>query len=352
MRFGVGVIEGFYGGLWSEVERLSLLGFLTEAGFNSYLYAPKADAALRSRWREEPDAAWVERMQRLVDASRSAGIYFGVGLSPLGADADPAGARRDIALAARRLAALGLDSLAVLFDDMPAPAADAAVQQASLVAAAADAAGISRLLVCPTWYSDDPSLADHSGPCPPDYLETLGMNLDRDIGVFWTGTQVCTRHWSLEHLRDVASRLGRRPVLWDNYPVNDGPEMCGRLHLGAVEGRGIAVTDGSAGVFANPMTQCWLSRPPLLTLPWNLWQPGYDPEHATVAAFHQSLPETLAGLLERDWKRFAEPGLEGLDDETAERLAADYLAIEHPAAAEVVAWLRGETRVAAAEVSS
>lgn len=58
MRFGVGAIEAFYGAPWADAARLSTLGFLTEAGFNSYLYAPKADRALRQCWREEPDAAW------------------------------------------------------------------------------------------------------------------------------------------------------------------------------------------------------------------------------------------------------------------------------------------------------
>ncbi len=347
MKFGVGVVEGFYGAPWSAEARLATLRFLADAGYASYLYAPKADRALRDEWRRTPDRQWLAGLGDMIAEARSERLYFGVGLSPIGAEQDFAAARAVLVRRARLLADRGVDMLALLFDDMPAPDADAALQQVDLMRAVADASGIPRLLFCPTWYSDDPRLDAISGPRPARYLETIGERLDSDIGVFWTGPQICTRAWTGEHLADITARLGRAPVLWDNYPVNDGPRLCRELHLRAFEGRGVEVSEQCDGVFANPMSQCALSWPPLLTLPWNLWQPGYDADAATPVAFHRTLPIALAQRLERDWRRFASPGLDGMSEDERTELASDYVHIDHPAATEIVEWLRGHTLVEA-----
>lgn len=345
MRFGIGVVEGFYGAPWSPAARSATFRFLADAGYSSYLYAPKADRVLRADWRAEPDGEWYAALDDMIGECRAERLYLGVGLSPMGADQDMAAARKQLVARAQALAERGVDMLALLFDDMPAASDAAARQQVELTRAVADASGIPRLLFCPTWYSDDPRLETVSGPCPARYLETIGEMLDAEIGVFWTGPQVCTAQWTGEHLENITARLGRPPVLWDNYPVNDGPRMCRQLHLRAFEGRGVAVSENCDGVFVNPMNQCALSWAPLLTLPWNLWQPGYDADAATVAAFRRTLPVTLAKRLERDWRRFAAPGYDGMDEDERNDLAFDYAHIDHPAAREVVDWLRGHTLV-------
>ena len=345
MRFGLGVVEGFYGAPWPPERRLAALRILAGAGYVSYLYAPKADRCLRADWRLRPDPQWVAALGSIADTCAAEGMEFGVGLSPLGAGADPAAARADLAVRGRQLVAQGVGTLALLFDDVTPGEACTARHQVDLMRALADASGARQLLFCPTWYSDDPVLEQYSGACPEDYLETLGEALDNDVGVFWTGPEVCTREWTDGHLDDICARLGRDPVLWDNYPVNDGPRMCGQLHLGAFSGRGAAVTERSAGMFANPMNQCALSCAPLLTLPWNLWLPDYDPATATETAFRQCFPPPLADLLTRDWQRFASPGLTGFDERQRLALVADYAAIDHPAADEVVDWLGGKTLV-------
>ena len=47
----LGVIEGFFGRPWPHRERLAAVAFLAKAGYDFYLYAPKADARLRRHWR-------------------------------------------------------------------------------------------------------------------------------------------------------------------------------------------------------------------------------------------------------------------------------------------------------------
>ena len=47
-----GVIEGFYGKPFSHEERMDLLGFLGQHGFDCYVYAPKDDPRHREQWRD------------------------------------------------------------------------------------------------------------------------------------------------------------------------------------------------------------------------------------------------------------------------------------------------------------
>ena len=55
----IGIIEGFFGAPWSWSERHAALPFMQQHGFDSYLYAPKADQYLRASWKRQhrPDDA-------------------------------------------------------------------------------------------------------------------------------------------------------------------------------------------------------------------------------------------------------------------------------------------------------
>ena len=48
----LGIIEGFYGPLWSWEVRRQLVAALAPHGYRNYWSAPKADAFLRRRWNE------------------------------------------------------------------------------------------------------------------------------------------------------------------------------------------------------------------------------------------------------------------------------------------------------------
>ena len=172
------------------------------------------------------------------------------------------------ALAAKlaRLALLKPDDLAILFDDMRGDVPDLAERQAAIVHYAAERSGAARILCCPSYYSDDPILDVAFGQRPPFYLEQLGRLLDPAIRIFWTGAEVCAGEYSPGHLARVAGQLGRKPMLWDNYPVNDGARMSQHLHLRAFTGRPAAIAPLIAGHGINPASQPLLSRIPALTL--------------------------------------------------------------------------------------
>jgi hypothetical protein len=238
MTMPLGTIEGFFGRPYSWAERTDLMRFLKPHGYDFYLYAPKADPYLRRRWREPHPDAEMAALAAFAAHCRAAGVKFGVGLSPFELHFDfttEAKAALTDKLAA--LDAAGCEWLAVLFDDMKGDLSDLARRQAEIVAFAAERTKADRLLVCPSYYTDDPVLDRVFGPRPAGYLRDLGAALDPAFDIMWTGEEVCSREISPGHLARVTQELGRKPFLWDNYPVNDGPRMSRHLHLRAFTGR-------------------------------------------------------------------------------------------------------------------
>ena len=53
-----------------------------------------------------------------------------------------------------------------------------------------------------------------------DYIKKIA-DLDPDIFVFWTGPSVCSSTITAKDAAQFAAWVGRKPIIWDNYPVND-----------------------------------------------------------------------------------------------------------------------------------
>ncbi len=340
---GLGVIEGFFGPQWRWTERAAGARFLAERGFAFYFFAPKRCDALRRRWSEPWPAAEWRRLVALRGRYREAGVAFGVGLSPFALyrrfDAQ---AERSLAERIETLNRLELDLLGVLFDDMPAGEPDLASRQCRIVERVRAASNAAAIALCPTYYSDDPVLDAFSGPRPPRYLETLGAELAPDVHVFWTGPEVCSSVIDRRHLEEVRERLGRPVLLWDNYPVNDGPRMSCRLHLRAFTGRAELPGAPVTGHGANPMNAARLSQIPLATLAMLYADPSvYEPEQALRAALGMLCDDETARCLFEDLGRLQDIGLDGLDPEERRALRRRYGALDGAFAAEVAAWLDG-----------
>lgn len=339
----LGIVEGFFGPAWSWDERRDTMRALAPHGYRFYLYAPKADAHLRRAWREPHPELVMRELATFASACRAAGVRFGVGLTPFEAHFDfDAATRAALAERIAALDALGLDDLAILFDDMRGDVPDLAARQVEIAHFAASRTRASRVLVCPSYYSDDPVLDRVFGTRPPDYLEALGRRLDPRIEVFWTGEEVCSREYSVGHLQDVAGRLGRRPFLWDNYPVNDGPRMSPHLHLRAFTGRPASIAHTIAGHAINPALQPTLSRVPAITLAVS-YREGvhYRYGRALDRALHAVAGAELGALLRADLLSLEDAGLDGMTAERRAKLHERYSAVAHPAAREVVRWLEG-----------
>jgi hypothetical protein len=342
MTVELGIIEGYYGAPWSWEERGAQVDFLAPHGYGFFTYAPKADPFLRRRWQEEHPSDEAAAMARFSAHCRSAGVRFGVGLSPFEIYRD-FGAEARAALA-RKLAALdaiGVDDLGILFDDMRGDLPGLARSQADILHFVADNSRATRIIACPTYYTDDPILDRVFGERPAAYLEDLGRMLDPAIGVYWTGEEVCSREFSPGHLARVVGQLGRKPTLWDNYPVNDGPRMSPFLHLRAFTGRPASIGGQIAGHAVNPALQPTLTRIPALTLAasYRLGE-AYDYGRAFDEAAAMVLGPELARHVRGHLILLQDTGLDRMGD-AAGRLRARYAPIDHPAAREIVAFLDG-----------
>jgi hypothetical protein len=345
MTARLGIIEGYYGKPWDWAVRAQTVVFLEPHGYGFYIYAPKLDAFLRERWDEGHPSAEKAALAKLSVLCRETGVRFGLGLSPFEIyRAFDAGARHKLARKLAMLDEIGIDDLAILFDDMRGDLAHLAQTQSDIAHFATAHSKATRLIICPTYYSDDPVLDRLFGRRPKNYLEDLGRLLDPKIEVFWTGEEVCSKQIDPAHLARVTAQLRRKPFLWDNYPVNDGARMSQFLHLRAFTGRPATNAAHLAAHAVNPALQPVLTRIPMLTLAMSYAQgDGY----VYGAAFHDAAIEVagreLADMLRDDLLFLQDVGLDRLSSR-AEKLRTRYAAINHPAAREVVAWLDGEWR--------
>ena len=210
----LGLIEGFFGRPWSWSQRAEAVRFLAPHGYRFYLYAPKADAWLRRRWREPYPEAELAALAELRDVCRAAGVRFGIGLSPFELHLHPdKGWQAALAAKLAELAQLKPDDLAILFDDMRGDVPDLAERQAAIVHFAAERSGAGRMLCCPSYYSDDPILDIAFGARPPFYLEQLGRLLDPAIRILdRTGSLLARIHAR-------SPRPGRRPAAPQAVPL-------------------------------------------------------------------------------------------------------------------------------------
>ncbi len=346
MHTELGVIEGYFGRPWQHTDRLQVMTQLHALGYAFFHHAPKADAFLRRRWREpHPDAALAE----LADLSahcRALGLRFGLGLSPYELYREFSGANKAAFIGkVKLLDAIGIDDLAILFDDTRGDVPDLAAREAEIVHTALAHTRARHVFMCPTYYADDRMLDVVFGERPAGYLQALGHRLDPRVSVYWTGEEICSREFSPGHLDRVAEALDRKPTLWDNYPVNDGPRMSRFLHLRGFTGRCAAIGDHLAAHAINPALQPHLSLIPAATLVASYAQgPGYGYMQAFREAARVQAGAELAAMLEEDLHALQDRGFDQLGDDRA-RLQLRYAALTHPMAAEVRRWLAGADTV-------
>jgi hyaluronoglucosaminidase len=338
-----GVIEGFFGKPWDWSARLSLAEFLRDCGFGFYIYAPKADAFLRRRWREPLPNEAMQRLSGLGSRCRDFGIALGIGLAPfeiyLSYDAN---AQTSLRSKIAQINEIGADVLCVLFDDMRGDIHDLPDLQARVISDVCAWSSAERFIVCPTYYSYDERLAREFGAPPKTYLRDFGRVLDPRIDVFWTGEKVVSDGYPAQHLMEVAGEIGRKPFIWDNHISNDSRIRTNHLFLDpstdAWELRAALV----AGLAINPMNQPYLSRIALrgyrhlLTEPTHRWQ-------LSPGACGHLCDSLFADRLVGDLHLLQMSGLNQLDAAARRRLLDWYGSLQsNPFAQEIAAWLRGE----------
>jgi hyaluronoglucosaminidase len=288
-----GVIEGFYGTFYTFLERCDMIRFLGANGFNFYMYGPKNDRQHRARWWDPYPPPVLDEFGECIRIGKQEGVAFCYAIS-FGVPMNYASPRdfKTITDKFQEFYDRGCRSFGVLVDDITDGFVHDVNKQNFQTMAQAHGDVCTRLLVwlrsldercalylCPTEYY---------GRAPfSDYLSDLGRHLHPDIDVFYSGPDIASREITTSDVAAIAETVGRKPVMWDNYPVNDlvmRPEM----HLGPLRGRDPLLYKECKGFAANSMNQAEASKIALSTIGEYLADPeGYDPESAWTRALMQ-----------------------------------------------------------------
>ncbi len=298
-RFLSGVIEGFYGPPWSRGERLELLEWMSRWGLDTYFYGPKDDLKCRAIWRESYEPAETEALAEMIGGCQARQIRFVHALSP-GLDirySDP-GELEHLQRRFGQMLALGCQDFSLLFDDIPDQMDPADLGRWGTLAAAQchvanemflwvrQRSPDARFLFCPTPYCGRMAASGLGGP---GYLDNLGRELLPGIDVFWTGPEIISAEITVEHVREVAARLRRKPLIWDNLHANDYDGH--RFYCGPYSGRAPELRGEIAGILSNPNTEFPLNQVPLHTLAKFVHsRRDWDPRRAYLEAMEEWLP--------------------------------------------------------------
>lgn len=242
----LGALEGYYGPGLGHDARLSLMEWGAAKGFNVYAYAPKDDPFHREKWRDPyPDDAMRE-FEELVRKGRETGVEFCYTISP-GLDWGP-GDEKALIEKLRPIADLGCETFGVLWDDVPA--GDNGEAHARGTWAVVDSIGGAR------WWTVG---TDYAVTHPTPYLTAFCKTLPDEVALSWTGRSVTPLTITGDDARTLGDALGRKLLLWENFPVNDAL-MKDVLHLGPYPERTPDLVDATRGVLFNTMQYPLASR--------------------------------------------------------------------------------------------
>lgn len=338
----IGIIEGFFGRSWGWDARKIYAEFLALNGYDFYIYAPKDDKNLRTQWQADWPFAVKQSLADLRQIYRAANVHFGIGLSPHEIYLDKTlNQRAQLDLRIKQINQLEPDILCILFDDMRGDIPDLAQIQIDIAHQAAATSNAKKIIFCPTYYSFDPVLERVFGAMPKHYWQTFAQNLDNDIEIFWTGEKVCSASYPAEHLAQVSELIGRKPFLWDNYPVNDGAVKSNLLQLRSFDKSHSQLEGKVAGHAVNPMNQPWLSQIPLASLPLAYREKeNYDVTNAFASICNRLCGDALGEQLRQDIHSLQDLGLKKLTQAERQIMKTIYANFgNNPYAQEIVAWL-------------
>ncbi len=331
-----GIVEGPYGPVWDHRARERVIRWMPPHGFNAYVHAPKDDLWQRTQWRDPYPPDQQAEFDAEVRLARTLGVEWIPNLSPavplIPTPAAPSGApSRDICFACPEDMRAVLDKLEpfrlagartfmLSFDDVT----KTLTHPQDLVAYGGGDEGfgrangdfLSRLLDALRERTPDARLltvgADYSGTADTDYLRGLRATLRPEVGVMWTGLSIPAQEFSPEDAAAYGQRIGRQPLVWENWTNNDTagnatPHGTTRVFLGPYRRRADAAA-AVGGFFFNPMNEADLNLLPLATAgDWMRDPTRYSRRASWLAAVKElSGPGRAGRALFRTLRAFAE----------------------------------------------
>jgi hyaluronoglucosaminidase len=304
-----GVVEGFFGPLYSFAERRALLLFTARAGLNTYIYAPKGDDFHRARWREPYPADYLAHFQELAALGADVGVRIVYAIAPA-LDFDPdAGDLPILVQKLESIRTLGIRDFCVFFDDVfgANAGADPEVQADIVIGAftalrAADPSA-SLCFISQFYEGTAEQLATDSsrlGSFYPGHTSSQAYEayerIPPEVPIMWTGPAVFTDRLRVSDAAAFRAFVGRPVLVWDNYPVNDAV-VSNELFLGAYTGREPGLEAALDGILVNPMLQPAATEIPLWTVGRALaLGSAYDPAKASAEALRLAVNRNRRAL--------------------------------------------------------
>jgi hyaluronoglucosaminidase len=314
----VGVIEGFYGPPWSWTARREVAHWCAARGMTDYVYAPKDDPKHRERWREPYDD---DELAGFATFAAEAPLRLGFAISPgLSMDYDAPADRDALAAKVDQVVGVGAGLVVLALDDIPfggGPQGEAHARLTAWLRGRLD--GRAEVVLVPTEYV---------GTRRSGHLDALAAGVPGDVAIAWTGRAVVNDRITVADAQARAAALGgRRPLLWDNYPVNDGV-MGDRLFVGPLRGREAGLIAACDGYLANPMQQARASLLPLASVA--AFVTGGDPAEAWRATAGSLGWLAFACACDTDEARAAVAAVAAGDPSSARALFTDAAACAAP----------------------
>jgi len=337
-----GIVEGFFGPQWPEVDRKSYAEFLARAGGDFYIYAPKQDPNLRKKWREKWDEDYIQKLRTYAHVFHSHNIHFGVGFSPFGLGTTLTSEDKShLAEKLTTLNELGIDLLGLFFDDMPITdnLADTQIETLKIVQKSFK----NQIVFCPSFYTPDPILDKVFGQRPENYLEKIATGVPLDVSIAWTGPKVISPEIPAEHLKEVTALLKRKPFIWENLFANDGPKNCRLLKLRPFTGRDSETADWCEAFGFNMMNQPQLSKITYLASVFTLH--GEEPSEAFVHSLEELTTEPFKNFVLKNKDAFLTKGLDNFSQDEKECLLNELKNFSDAGAKEIIDWLEGQYNV-------
>lgn len=262
-----GVIEGFYGVMWSDSEREKLIQTLAKYQLGMYVYAPKNEPKHRERWREDYTDEEMIRFSELNKKTNKYGVDFYYAISPF-IDFEYGDSKDfDILLTKlERFSKYGFKNFAIFADDIELEKeirvnAELGRIHTMITNSVFDSLKPKlpdvKMLFVGTVYSDERAsyFEDEYG-----YLKEIS-NLNPEIDIFWTGRKTSGAIINEEDVRLFTEVTGRKPLIWDNFWANDGGDgFLASLYLSDYTGRSFDLKNYVNGIAINPLIQGSLSR--------------------------------------------------------------------------------------------
>lgn len=312
-----GVVEGFYGTPWTQENRIDMLNFCGEHGFNAYIYAPKDDPYHRAKWREPYPQDKLNDLAELINQAKADNVKFIFAVSP-GLDLDYSSESEQDAMIAKLKAMydLGVRDFAIFFDDIENMDGGAQAQflnviQDRFVKAYDD---VSPLITVPTEYYRHKMINDN-GLKP--YTSNFSKTVSPDIIVLYTGEGVVRPELTDEQYKAANDIYGRDLGIWWNYPVNDYIED--KLALGTIDN--LPRHSNIPAIFFNPMKYEQLSKIALATgadyandpenyNPDDSWEAAIEEQFGDLAAEMKIFASYSQHLEKNDWAKIGRPNAE------------------------------------------